>query len=71
MKIEQSKSIFSPITIVLETVTELDWLRAASNVSVTEANARAKLEGFEIRGTSQEISAAQMTIYRALESIQR
>lgn len=68
MKTEQS---FSPITITLESVTELDWLRAISNVSITEAEVKAERRGITIRGTFGEINAAQMALFNALEDIQR
>lgn len=71
MKIEKAKPSFTPITVVLETQTELDWLRALSNISVNEAKAQAMQLGFTIRGTGAEIIQAQMYLYNALEANQR
>lgn len=71
MKIEQTKSSFATVTITLESVTELDWLRALSNASINEGKAKAEQLGITIRGTSGEITAAQMFLFNALEGIQR
>ncbi|CUR44259.1 hypothetical protein VCM_00040 [Pseudomonas phage VCM] len=71
MKIEQTKPSFAPVTLTLESATELDWLRALSNASVNEAKARAEQLGFTIRGTGAEITHAQMSLFNALEGIQR
>lgn len=71
MKTEQTKPSFAPVTITLESVTELDWLRALSNASINEAKAKAEQLGITIRGTSGEITAAQMALFNSLEGIQR
>lgn len=71
MEIEQTKPGFAPVTITLESVTELDWLRALSNTSVNEAKAKAGQLDITIRGTSGEITAAQMDLFNSLEGIQR
>ncbi|UOL48552.1 hypothetical protein QGX12_gp092 [Pseudomonas phage Kremar] len=71
MKTEQTEPSFAPVTITLESVTELDWLRALSNASINEGKAKAEQLGITIRGTSGEITAAQMALFNALEGIQR
>lgn len=71
MKIEQTKPSFAPVTLTIESVTELDWLRALSNASVNEAKAKAEALGITIRGTGAEIAHAQMSLFNAIGGIQR
>lgn len=71
MKIEQTEPSFAPVTLTIESVTELDWLSAISNVSVNEAKAKAEALGITIRGTGGEVTAAQMALFNALAGIQR
>lgn len=71
MKIEQTKPGFAPVTLTIESVTELDWLRALSNASVNEAKAKSEQIGITIRGTGAEITHAQMSMFNALEDIKQ
>lgn len=48
MKIERELQKFEPIHITIETLDELKWLTAISNMSITSAYNSAKEMGFEI-----------------------
>lgn len=71
MKIEQAKPSFAPVIITLESVTDLDWLHALSNSTVSESKIKAEQIGITIRGTPEDITASQMSLFNALEGIKR
>jgi len=71
MKVERSKAVFQPITLTIESQTELDWIRAISNTRLNDAKNSAGSIGFKISGTDSEICRAQMSLYDLLEGLSK
>lgn len=66
MKISQEKPKFTPITLTIESMGELEWLAAISDTAVTTAATNANNQGFEL---SKEAQMFQMSFYNEIVRI--
>lgn len=63
MKISQEKTSFTPITLTIESLSELEWLAAIADTAVNKARRSAEGQGFIL---SEEAEQFQMTFYNAI-----
>jgi hypothetical protein len=66
LKITRGGKVFAPVTIVLESQAELDWLTCLSNISVSLAAEAGRTLGITLTG---EAKAVQMPFYNKMEEI--